>query len=793
MNNSQTVVRHSRTLRISMVLLVISTAMFTLGSNQRAIADQNEQPGSTVSPSISFGYEHGCAVVGNVGVRCWGSNNFGQLGIGTTDTIGDDEKPEVNANLGGASVKAISAGNRYTCALLAGGQVRCWGLNDKGQLGIASISTIGDDETPTTNVNLGGATATSISAGRNHTCAVLSGGNVRCWGNNLFGQLGIASTTNIGDNESPTTNVNLGGITVTSITAGNAHTCALLSNGNVRCWGDNFFGQLGIGNQTTIGDNEIPVTDVNLGGKTVFAIAAGEDHTCALLYPTLPVAPGYDVRCWGYNRYGQLGIGTTITIGDNEFPTTNVNLSGNAGFGAEPVALSAGGDTSCVLLLNGNVRCWGQNAFLQLGITGGNVGDNVGENPTTNVNLGGTTASAITTGSNNSCAVLTTGAVTCWGLAGVGQLGTALFVSPSLSNGNISDLVIGPDTTNPTPRLPQLGGGPYPSSPVRLTGTSADASGIASVQVAIYRSIGSGQYWNGTGWQSTFIGLPATLVRYDGLTVTSTTDATVRADWQYVFNGPPGGIFGFAVLAYDVAGNLGVHPLSPFEIADTILPAATMTSPTNGQAVGAKPVAITGTANDNAGISGVRVAVYRPIGAGQYWNGTSWQADYIANTATLSAPGSASTNWSYSFNPPQSGGSYFVTAMVLDTSQHYDFTPFPPFTLPDSTPPNATLSPGTGTTASGPFTISGTATDNSSIYATYVAIYRVSTAQFWNGTAWQATFASVPATTAAAGTTSSTYTYSFTPPAPGAYLIGALPIDSNYNYRFVAWNTISAT
>jgi alpha-tubulin suppressor-like RCC1 family protein len=786
---------HRRTRRPTLLAAVGFAFVLLAGTHifsaPPASADQNEQPGSAVQPSISVGYEHSCAIVGNSGVRCWGSNNVGQLGLGNTDTVGDYESPNFNVTIG-TPATAVSAGNSFSCALLAGGNVRCWGLNDKGQLGIGNTINIGDDENPTANVNLG-VTATAITSGRNHSCALLSGGNVRCWGNNFFGQLGIADTTNIGDNENPTTNVNLGGAQATSITAGNAHTCALLSTGNVRCWGNNSFGQLGIANTTNIGDNESPTTNVNLGGKTVFAIAAGEDHTCALLYPNLIVAPGYDVRCWGYNEYGQLGIGTTVSIGDNESPTVNVNLSGNAGFGFEAVALSAGGDTSCVRFQNGKVRCWGHNLYLQLGIAGGNVGDNVGENPTTNVSLGSENfASALTTGTNNSCAVLTTGEVTCWGLNGVGQLGAASTVSPSLSLGTIADLNIGPDTINPSVRLLRLGTGPYSAAPVRFNGIATDTSGIASVSVAIYRSIGSGQYWNGTGWQTSYVSVPATLLRTDRSPATPTTSAAATINWQYFFNGPPGGLFGIALISYDVAGNLTVSSGS-FEIADTISPTVTVANPTAGQALGSRPVSITGTATDNAGISGVQVVIYRPIGTGQYWNGATWQASYATNTAALNAAGSTSTNWTYSFNPPQSGGSYYVSAIALDTSLQYASTPFTSFTLPDSTAPNATISPPSGTTSSGPFVISGTVTDNSSIYATYVAIYRVSTAQFWNGVSWQATFTSVPANTATPGTNSSTYTYSFTPPANGTYFIGVLPVDSNYNYRFVGWNTINVT
>ncbi len=159
--------------------------------------------------------------------------------------------------------------------MLTTGNVRCWGDNTFGQLGLGNNENVGDNELATTNVNLG-TTATAITAGQFHTCALLTGGAVRCWGDNSSGQLGLGNTDNIGDNELPTTNVNLGGATALAVAAGGAHTCALLNTGAVRCWGWNFFGALGLGNQSNIGDDELPTTNVNLGGATATAIVGGD-------------------------------------------------------------------------------------------------------------------------------------------------------------------------------------------------------------------------------------------------------------------------------------------------------------------------------------------------------------------------------------------------------------------------------------------------------------------------------------------------------------------------------------
>src|SRR5690606_21213234 len=153
-------------------------------------------------------------------------------------------------------------------------------------LGYGNTNNIGDDEHPATagDVNLGGD-VTQLAADSDHTCAVLKGGWVRCWGSNAFGRLGYGNTNDIGDDEAPASagDVNVGG-PVTQLVAGARHTCALLENGRVRCWGEGSGGSLGYGNTNTIGDDEHPATagDVDVGG-TVIQLAAGGWHTCALL------------------------------------------------------------------------------------------------------------------------------------------------------------------------------------------------------------------------------------------------------------------------------------------------------------------------------------------------------------------------------------------------------------------------------------------------------------------------------------------------------------------------------
>jgi alpha-tubulin suppressor-like RCC1 family protein len=251
-------------------------------------------------------------------VRCFGNGSLGRLGYASENDLGDNETPATAGDLeiGGAVVQ-LAAGGDHSCVVLDKGAVRCWGSGIEGQLGYGNFDNIGDDETPAFagDVNLGGL-ATQVVTGSLHTCALLDNGAVRCWGNNLSGQLGYGNTTSIGGVNTPAQVGDIPlGATATQLAAGRFHTCALLDTGNVRCWGNNFEGQLGYGNTLFIGDNETPETagDVDLGGATVVQIGAGAAHTCALLDTGA-------VRCWGAAFFGRLGTGNEINIGDDETP-----------------------------------------------------------------------------------------------------------------------------------------------------------------------------------------------------------------------------------------------------------------------------------------------------------------------------------------------------------------------------------------------------------------------------------------------------------------------------------------
>lgn len=270
---------------------------------------------------IAAGDDHSCVLLETGDVVCWGRGDSGQLGNGQSANVGDNEHPGAagTVDLGEAAVQ-VQAGAQHTCALLESGTMRCWGSNEHGQLGMGApgVMKVGDDEPPAMvgDIHVGGLVR-QIAVGQFHSCALLESGDVRCWGRNDAGQLGLASTETVGDDEEPgqVAVIELGG-TAKQVTAGDAHTCALLDGGAVRCWGAGDDGRLGYGASETIGDDEDPARagEVELGGPAL-AIAAGGAHTCAMLEDGAIV-------CWGSGADGRLGHGNLESVGDDEPPAT---------------------------------------------------------------------------------------------------------------------------------------------------------------------------------------------------------------------------------------------------------------------------------------------------------------------------------------------------------------------------------------------------------------------------------------------------------------------------------------
>lgn len=319
---------------------------------------------------IAAGSAHNCVLLSKGNVRCWGNGANGRLGYGNTENVGHADTPASagDVNVGGPVVQ-LAAGAAHTCALLATGAVRCWGDNDDGQLGYGHTSDIGDDELPASagDVDVGG-TSVQVAAGGDTSCVILDTGAARCWGAGYDGQHGYgghgSSGYDIGDDETP---ASMGDIDlaepVVQIAAGGSHTCALLSTGNVRCWGFSDQGRLGYPGAKR---GQLPslTPDVYIGTPMIHVVA-DHDHTCGL-------STAGELYCWGASgrtwigywiEYGQLGYGNHHSIGDNEHP----HSAGPVSVGEAVLSIAVGRDHTCARLSADRLRCWGRNSFGQLG------------------------------------------------------------------------------------------------------------------------------------------------------------------------------------------------------------------------------------------------------------------------------------------------------------------------------------------------------------------------------------------------------------------------------------------
>lgn len=244
-----------------------------------------------------------------------------------------------------APIVQLASGSQHSCALLADGRVRCWGDGSRGQLG---YGTNGSVRLPSLagDVPVGGAVA-QIAAGGGHTCAVLRSGKLRCWGDGRFGQLGFGNSSTSGKTPEELGDVPVGE-PVVQVAAGLRHTCALLSEGRIRCWGS---GVLGYGRKAEYGNYGVAseLGDVPLGGPAL-GLAAGAFHTCAVL-------PSGGVRCWGRNQNGELGYPGRLSIGLTDTPAEAGDIP-NLGPATQ---VAAGSFSSCALLRSGVVQCWGDN------------------------------------------------------------------------------------------------------------------------------------------------------------------------------------------------------------------------------------------------------------------------------------------------------------------------------------------------------------------------------------------------------------------------------------------------
>jgi hypothetical protein len=307
--------------------------------------------------SIATSNSHTCARISDGSAWCWGDNNSGQLGDGTTTNSSGAVRvtTDISSTLL-TNVSTVSVGTNASCALKSGGTVWCWGDNGEGQLGQWALPSDAIPESSSFAVQVKKAdntplsTVTAISVGTDHACAVLSDKSAWCWGDNSDGATGAGTAVASKGAVRVTKAANAVFTNVVAISAGTAHTCALLGDKTVWCWGLNTYGQLGNGATTT----SLVAVSTGLTNIAILGQSTG-NHTCAVSITNI-------LSCWGANTFGQLGDGTiTAKTRAVALKTTYAATTGTI------TSVSSGGKQTCLTNTMGEVWCWGRNSYGQLG------------------------------------------------------------------------------------------------------------------------------------------------------------------------------------------------------------------------------------------------------------------------------------------------------------------------------------------------------------------------------------------------------------------------------------------
>ncbi|MBN2084612.1 MAG: hypothetical protein JW748_05255 [Anaerolineales bacterium] len=400
----------------SSVAALVSTPTASPTAGESAATPERAAPTpETVHPvALAAGRNFTCAVMSNGGVRCWGDNEHGQLGNGL----------RVNTNhpvnvIGLTDVKAVTTGWAHVCALTAGGGVKCWGYNANGELGNGKNV---DSNKPVDVQGLASGVV-AIDSGDDHTCAVMSSGGLKCWGINTYGQLGDWTK----DARSVPVDSPWFGGGVADVQAGWGHTCVRTTAGWAKCWGNNQYGQLGFGKLTDI---HLPAEDVVDLSAKILDVTADGSQTCALI-------AGGGAYCWGNNRYGQLGDGTT----QKQYAPVAV-----AGLSTGVIRLEAGWNHTCAVVSGGELRCWGWNYFGQLG-----EGTTLNRSTPARVQYLTDGAMDVALGWGHTCVLTGLDAVKCWGSNSSGQLGDGTWTDSKIPLTVVDLIFEAPLTKTPKP------------------------------------------------------------------------------------------------------------------------------------------------------------------------------------------------------------------------------------------------------------------------------------------------------------------------------------------------------
>ena len=352
----------------------------------------------THSSVLATGNSHTCAILENGSAMCWGLDNYGQLGDGgdATNLI----KPTSFVSIdGGQTVAQIYARQLRTCIVLDDNSASCWGFNEDGQAGDDSTNTY---KSPSVKVEFPqGKGVKSMGMGLKHTCAILEDDTLTCWGLDSHGALGNGDS-DTSDKYTPQTITTPSDRKVVKVEPGATHTCILLDDGGVMCWGRDNTGQLGNGD--TSDTIHTPSSNVELPeDRAATDLSVGDHHSCALL-------DNGSVTCWGLNNFGQLGENTTT----NRLIPVYAHLP----TGSPAVSVSVGPHSSCAILENSSVYCWGHNNYgrLGIGVTGG-----IYQLPM--FVEGATNVVDLSLDYDHTCALSENGSISCWGRSKYGPLG----------------------------------------------------------------------------------------------------------------------------------------------------------------------------------------------------------------------------------------------------------------------------------------------------------------------------------------------------------------------------------